>query len=182
MISTIVASGESAKDWIQRGLTIGVNDCQKWGKPVDILMLVNRPAKFKSDRLRTISQHKGAVLTNSVNEWKGIFPQAKKLERMVSFSHRVNKGTHYTSATSPMIAISHAVSLGATYIIIWGVDFKNHKSYAQGSKRGNREIEVYRKFFKAVERLGVRVYLGALGTAFDNDLQEWPSFVGIISL
>lgn len=174
MIATIVASGSSAKDWISRGTTIGVNDCGKWDKPVDILILVNRPAKFSIDRLRIIQKHKGVVLTNSVNGWNGIFPQSKKLERMVSFSHRVNKGTHYTSATSPMIAISHAISLGATYIIIWGVDFKNHKSYAQGSKRGNREIEVYRKFFKAVERIGVKVYLGALGTAFDNDIPLYP--------
>lgn len=174
MIATCVACGDSAVNWISRGITIGVNDVGRFGKPVDILILVNRPAKFKSDRLRTISQHKGAVLTNSVNEWRGIFPQAKKLERMVSFSHRVNKSTHYTSATSPMIAISHAIALGANHIILWGVDFKNHKSYAQGSKRGNREIDVYRKFFKAVERLGVRVYLGALGTAFDNDLPLYP--------
>lgn len=173
MLATIIASGSSAKDWTSRGVTVGVNDARKWGKEVDILILVNRPQKFSPERLAIISQHKGEVLTNSVKAWKDIFPQAKKLERMASFSSRVTKQTHFTAATSPIIAISHAIVLGAKTIIIYGVDFRDHKSYRQGTRPGDREINVYRKFFKAIERLNIKIYLGALNTAFDNDLPLW---------
>lgn len=173
MIATVIASGSSAKDWTPRGVTIGVNDCRKWGKEVNILILVNRPQKFSPERLAIISQHKGEVLTNSVKAWKEIFPHAKKLERMVSFSSRVNAKTHYTSATSPIIAISHGIALGAKTIIIYGIDLISHHAYNVNTKAGQREADVYRKFFKACNKIGVNIYLGAKGSVFDKDLLLW---------
>lgn len=169
---TVVASGDSAKDWVRRGTVIGVNDCLKWGRDTDILILVNAPGKFK-ERLNVIIKSKAKVLTNGVNLWKHHFPKCEKIERLISFNSKILKNFVYMSQTSPIIAISYAIKLGAKEIIIWGVDFINHRKWAKGTKAGDREIRVYEKFFKECERVGVKVYLGANGTAFDNLLAMW---------
>lgn len=172
MTWTIVASGDSAKGWIPRGTTIGVNDCLKFGRDTDILILVNHPGKF-NDRLNVIKKSKAKVLTNSVHTWKSYFPNCQKIERLISFNSKILKNFVYMSQTSPIIAISYAIKQGAKEIIIWGVDFLNHRKWSKGTKAGDREVKVYCKFFAECERIGVKVYLGAKGTAFDNLLPVW---------
>lgn len=166
MIYTIVASGDSAKHWVANGPSIGVNDCEKWGKPVDKLILVNAPAKFK-ERINIIQKSKAQVLTNAPATWKLYFKNCQKIERLISFNSRILKNFVYMSQTSPIIAISLAIKLGATEIIIWGVDFMNHRKWSKGTKAGDREIKVYERFFADCRRIGVSVYRGADGTAFD---------------
>lgn len=177
MTWTVIASGNSAKGWIPRGTVIGVNDCEKWGKPVDILILVNAPGKF-NDRLNVIKKSKAKVLTNSVHMWKPYFPNCHKIERLISFNSKILKNFVYMSQTSPIIAISYAIKQGAKEIIIWGVDFLNHRKWSKGTKAGDREIKVYCKFFAECERIGVKVYLGSEGTAFDQSL---PLYSDILS-
>jgi hypothetical protein len=169
---TVVGCGDSAKGWIPRGTTIGVNDVLKFGRDVDILIVVNSPAKFK-ERLNIIKKSKAKVLTNSVNLWKPHFQNCQKIERLISFNAKILKNFVYMSQTSPIIAISYAIKQGAKEIIIWGVDFINHRKWAKGTKSGDREIMVYQRFFKECERIGVKVYLGANNTAFDNYLPLW---------
>lgn len=87
------------------------------------------------------------------------------------------------SQTSPIIAISYAIKMGAKEIILYGVDFLNHRKWSRGTKSGDREIKVYCKFFAECERIGVKVYLGSNGTAFDLMLPlyyggepYWPKY------
>lgn len=174
MTYTVIASGDSAKDWVRRGTAIGVNDCLKFGRDTDILILVNAPGKFK-ERLNVIKKSKAKVLTNSVSMWKPYFPQCQKIERLISFNSKILKNFVYMSQTSPIIALSLAIKMGATEIIMWGVDFLTHKKWAKGTKAGDREVRVYEKFFKECERIGVKVYLGANGTAFDGVLPVYPT-------
>lgn len=177
MIYTVVASGDSAKDWVRRGPVIGVNDCEKWGKPVDTLILVNAPAKFK-ERLNIITRSKAKVLTNSPGMWKIHFKNCEKIERLISFNSRILKNFVYMSQTSPIIAISYAIKQGATEIVIWGVDFLYHRKWAKGTKAGDREIKVYERFFADCKRIGVKVYLGETGTAFDGVLPVYQDRTG----
>jgi len=174
---TIVASGQSAEHWIRRGTVIGVNDCEKWGKPVDILILVNAPGKFK-ERLNIIKKSKAKVLTNSVSPWKPYFPNCEKIERLISFNKLILKNFVYHSQTSPIIAISYAIKQGAKEIILYGIDFVSHRIWRAGTKAGDREINVYKRFFKECERIDVNVWRGADGTAFDSVLPLYPSVTG----
>jgi len=167
MLYSVIGCGDSSKNWVPRGITIGVNDSLRFGRDTDVLILVNAPAKFK-ERLNVIKKSKAKVLTNSVHTWKPYFPECQKIERLISFNSRILKNFVYMSQTSPIIAISYAIKQGAKEIILWGVDFLNHRKWAKGTKAGDREIAVYCRFFKECERIGVKVYLGANGTAFDN--------------
>lgn len=169
---TVIASGQSAERWIRRGTVIGVNDCEKWGKPVDILILVNAPGKFK-ERLNIIKKSKAKVLTNSVNLWKPHFPNCQKIERMISFNKLALDRFIYHSQTSPIIAISYAVKLGAKEIILYGIDFLSHRVWRLGTKSGDREVNVYLRYFKQLQLKGIKLYLGANGTAFDKHLPLW---------
>lgn len=173
---TVVGCGDSAKGWIPRGTTIGVNDVLKFGRDVDILIVVNSPAKFK-ERLNIIKKSKAKVLTNSVNLWKPHFPNCQKIERLISFNAKILKNFVYMSQTSPIIAISYAIKQGAKEIIIWGVDMKTHHQFRVGTKAGDREANVYRRFFKDCSRIGVKIFLGSLGTCFDNELPLWTDKV-----
>lgn len=172
MTVTIVACGESARHWVPRGLTIGVNDALKFGIDTDILLLVNAPVKFK-ERLSIIKKSKAEVLTTGLTQWKPFFQNAKRLERVTSFNKMIMKGFCQTSQTSPIMAMSHAIRLGATELIVWGIDFVDHRVWRVGTKSGDREIAKYKLFFKECERLKIKVWRGADGTVFDNVLPLW---------
>lgn len=173
MIATVVALGQSAKDWIPRGLTIGVNEYLVWGKQADAMIIVNAPHKFSADELNYIMKHKGRMLTNNPKQWGQFFKNAELLKHMGAFNLRVQKGRLYTSGTSPMIAISYAMQQGATDVIIYGVDMLNHPKYKAGSKHGDHEIGIYKRFFTSCDKLGTKIYLGEIGTAFDQSLPKY---------
>jgi hypothetical protein len=171
MIISVVAVGDSAQDWHETpcDLSIGCNDMKKWGQDPDWLVLVNVPRKFLK-RLEVIKQTQAKrILVSSLKEWIRYFPKAERLRRLVEYHQRtrVRIGAHYTLRTSPIICISLALEAGATDIILWGVDFTFHKVNA-GTKSGEREIELYKDFFKKVEALGVTIWRGANGSVFDN--------------
>jgi len=175
MIFTIVGCGDSAKSWTPIGTSIGSNDCEKWGRGVDHLILANHPGKFKNGRLNIIKRTKAQVHTTSRRLWQQNLPCCLQLNRVVSFNTRLLNGFIYTSSTTPIMCMSLAIRMGATELILWGVDMLNHHAYYQGSKLGNREIGVYHKFFQACTAKGIKVYLGAHGTAFDKTLPLWTT-------
>lgn len=175
MLATICALGQSANDWKPRGLTIGVNEYLVWGKQADAMIIVNAPHKFSREEMTYITQHKGKMLTNSPKQWEKYCKQAEPLKHMGAFHLRVQKGRLYSASTSPMIAISYAMQQGATEVILYGVDFKTHGKYKEGTKHGDHEIAVYKRFFESCEKLKTKIYLGATGTAFDQTVQLYDS-------
>jgi hypothetical protein len=177
MISTVVALGNSGINWKPRRLTIGVNEYLMWGRQAEVMVLVNAPHKFSLYEMNLIKQHKGKVMTNSPGQWSKYFPQAELLKHMGQFNLRVQKGRIYSSSTSPMIAISYAMTQGATEIILYGVDFKNHSKYKEGTKHGDHEVGIYKRFFVSCEKLGTKIYLGEWGTAFDGHLWKYVDHV-----
>lgn len=173
MIASVVALGQTAQHWIPRGLTIGVNEYLTWGKQADAMIIVNAPHKFSHDEMNLITKHKGQMLTNSPKQWSKYFTNAEALKHMGPFHLRVQKGRLYSASTSPMIAISYAMQRGATEIILWGVDFNTHPKYKKGTKNGDHEIEIYKRFFESCKKLGVEITLGSPGTAFDDYVPLW---------
>lgn len=172
---TIVATGDSAKDWTPNGYSIGVNDAGKFQRPLDALLICNRPSEFTPNRMQIITSTKPNVFYSHKPSWESYFPDWKKI-RLHAWAgtlhdwHR-NDGPHaYSSNTSPIIAITLAYNLGATEIILWGCDFVNHHLFHTGNPETKREVGVYLKIFEILKERGVKVWLGANETAFDDHL------------
>lgn len=174
MVISVVAVGESARDWFKTpcDLSVGVNDVLKFGHDVDQLLIINFPRKFTSDRMKHILSSKAQVFTHT-SAWKTHFPKAQVI-RLSPFAGYFHKNQIYCSKTSPIAAISLAVKAGAKKIILWGIDFVGHKTYSVGTKKGDHEVRTYLKFFDAMEKFGVKIYRGADGSAFDVRLPKYP--------
>jgi len=168
MIMTVIACGDSAKGWIPRGTTIGSNDCEKFGNPVDYLVLANAPRKFTPERMKVITKSKAQVLTTSLSQWKPFFPSAEKIPKVTTFNKMIMKGYCQTSVTTPIMCLSLAIRMGATEIIMYGCDMLTHKTWRKGTKGGDQEITKYLRYFKEMNRIGVKLWLGVKGTAFDG--------------
>lgn len=173
MTFTIVASGESAKDWIPNGYNLGCNDAAKWGKPLDGLLVCNRPETFSKERQEIIINTKPKDFYSNKSNWDEHYPnwQKVRLHCWAGTLHNWNRkdGLHgYSSSTSPIIAITLAYHLGAKEIILWGVDFKTHKIFHESSPETKREVKVYLDVIGQLKEKGVKVWLGASGTAFDD--------------
>lgn len=183
MIFSIVACGQSAKDWIPNGTSIGVNDANKWGKPVDYLVVVNSPIKFHPnknngsvDRLKVITSSKPKRFFCHNSNWRSYFPKAELLGMRV-FNGSYKPGRVYSSKTSPVVAITLAASLGAKDIILWGVDFTNHYRFQPGKKDYVDEIELYKMLFDELGKAGVKVWLGNDNTSLKQWLPIWKQKV-----
>lgn len=173
MTASIIGCGSSGQDWhkVPVDLSIGVNDCLKHGAHPDQLVLINFERKFTHDRLKTILATRPKKVWTHTSTWKKHFSNAEVIKLSPFNGYvRVNNGLTYCSKTSPLVALSLAVSQGAKEIIIWGIDFKNHASYRQGTKNGDFEVKTYLRFFDQLASQGIKVYRGADGTAFDSVL------------
>lgn len=179
MIASIVACGESAREWYKTpcDLSIGVNDCVKLGHQVDYLVCVNAPDKFTpkakngfSDRLATITNSQPKRFLCHNNNWKRLIPKAEMIP-LKPFSGSVLKGRYYKSSTSPFVAITAAFSEGATDIILWGVDLLNHPNIK--NKLLSSEISAYKRLFDALQQKGVNVWLGNPNSVFRDCLKVW---------
>jgi hypothetical protein len=173
MTCHVIGLGYSAKNWDGSGYSLGVNDAAKWGFPLNELILVNKPSKFAPERLREIKGGKyWKVYSHKPGDWKTHFEFPEEtLEQLPlsPFVGRVRKGIIYKSGgTSPFIAMSKAFVNGATEIILWGVDFKNHRVFKPGSSALKKELFQYKKLIEGLAQHGVSVYLGASGSALED--------------
>lgn len=173
MTTHIIACGDSAKHWNGKGYSIGVNDAAKWGHHINRLIVVNSPTRFKDEpeRMRMIMSSTPDEFYCNNASWEHAFPKWKRLDLVsFSFSGRILKHKLVCSKTSPFIAISMAYNLGATDIVIWGVDMMTHKYFNPKTKQFMSEYNNYLRLF---EKMNINVWRGADGTCFDNDLKLW---------
>lgn len=187
MVVSVVACGESAKEWhkVPFDISVGVNDCVKFGCEVDYLICVNAPFKFeptkKNDyinRLETIVNSKPKkFITSLCTEWKKYRGELQCREmhciKLNRFGKYLNKGIVYHSKTSPFIAMSYAFNLGAKDIILWGVDFVNHKDFKPGQRGTDFEIEEYARFAGLLKDQGCNVWLGNNETSLSKYFKVW---------
>lgn len=173
---TIIGCGDSAKDWTAYGHTLGVNDCWKWGKPTESLVVCNRPTEFHRDRqgnlcdrLRTIEMSDPMNFYTHKSNWAYAFPGWKKIG-LAPWYGTLHREQIYSSNTISFIALSLAFHLGASEIVMFGVDFKNHWLFNESNPETKREVDRHLLLISEMEKQGCRVYLGATGTAFDDYL------------
>jgi hypothetical protein len=178
MLVSVIGCGQSAIEWYRTpcNLSIGCNDMLKFGHQPDQLVLVNFEHKFSPDRLKTILKTKAKVWTHT-STWKKAFPNAEVI-RLTPFNGHVRQGLIYSLRTSPVVAISLAVKQGATDIVLFGVDFLNHKSIRTGTRAGDHEVKCYLKLFQRLNEKGINVHVGAAGSCFDNQLPLWQPWTG----
>ena len=159
MTYNIIACGDSGKQWDGTGLNIGVNDSAKWGHKIHTLLLANHPGKFSPDRLSVItSTNPEKVYTNGWT-WNDYFKNIQ-LIKLKSWDGHLKQGTIHHTSTSPFIAMSLAYNLGATKIVLWGVDFKNHPVINEHHGL-NQEVRQYKDLTTELRKVGVKVFLGA---------------------
>lgn len=183
MTVSIIGCGDSAKEWFKTpcDLSIGVNDCVKFGHQVNHLVVVNSPLKFHPkvsnnyvNRFKTITDSKPERFFCHNSNWKPYFPKYELLS-LRTFIGTYKKDRIYSAKTSPFVAVTLAVSLGATEIILFGVDMINHHKFsAQADKKHQSdfctELDHYRLLFEGLDDNGIKVYIGNENTVLKDYL------------
>lgn len=168
MIWSVIGCGSSAQNWKPEGLSIGVNDCWKFGNPTDYLLVCNRPDQFTKERYETIVQSIPKVFLTYKNCWSAEFPNRIRLSLKPWYGN-LHKGAYYSANTSPFIAMTYAFGNGAKEIILWGVDFVDHHMYNTARPdESKRELECYRELIEEMELQGTKTFLGCKGSVLES--------------
>lgn len=177
---SILGCGESGQYWDGLGESIGVNDCWKFGHPTDYLMVINPSNSFIPERRKIIEKSRPHhFITDSKTFLRQWYAKADQVKPNMNFKelwctnggqlikYRFSKwtGTLHKdriqySNTSPFAAVSLAYLLGYNEIILWGVDFKTHRTWKADNPHMFEELDNYKALFKQLEDVGVSVKLG----------------------
>lgn len=176
MTYTIIATGSSAQYFVPRGHVIGCNDAARWGKPLNSLVVCNRPQQFSKERYEIIKNTKCETFYSHKSAWVKEFPGWKKIN-IVPWYGVYNPGQIYYSNSSPIIAITLAAKMAskltATNVILYGCDFKNHHIFNDANPQTAKEVEVYRSLFGQLHQNNILLWLGNEGTALDKYFPLW---------
>ncbi len=162
MKCSIIGCGETGALWDGSGYSIGVNDCWKFGKPTDCLVVVNSLSEDPARQQMVISSRPKDGFFTNLNRWAKHPNYRQMVLRSYSGGAVVtfpdsDPARCYHSTTSPFIAISLAANKGFKEIVLYGVDFVSHKVVKD--KLLEREIKMYVKFITEFEKIGVKIYI-----------------------
>jgi hypothetical protein len=172
MIISVIGLGQTAEGWHNTpcDLSIGVNDCARFGKNTDWLVVINR--KFPTDREAIIKASECKKVFTTIDYWKKQFPKAEWI-RLQQFSKHVKKGHVYSSKTSPFVALSLAFNAGARDVILFGVDLVSHPVIKD--KLRDYELRQFERFCRAIVAQGTRVWVSSYDSSLSRFLSVWPS-------
>jgi len=167
-----VACGKTAEGWHNTpcDLSIGVNDCARFGKETDWLVVINR--KFPPDREAIIKASKPKRFFTTIQYWQQQFPKAETL-RLQQFSKHLKKGHVYSSKTSPFVALSLAFNAGAKNIILFGCDLNSHPTIKD--KLRDYELRKFERFCRELAAQGTKVWVSSYDSSLIKFLKVWPS-------
>jgi len=170
MTISIIGCGPSAEGWHNTpcDLSIGVNDCARFGKETDWLVVINR--KFPPDREAIIKASKPQKFFTTISYWQQQFPKAETL-RLQQFSKHLKKGHVYSSKTSPFVALSLAFNAGAKDVILFGVDLKFHPVIKD--KLLNYELRQFERFCRELAAQGCQVFVSSDKSSLSKFLPLW---------
>jgi hypothetical protein len=114
-------------------VSIGVNDIYRFHK-TDYVLCVDPKRVFTPDRLKVIESCSPKKFFSHLNEWSD-HPSFEKIELLsprgtVDFS---NRKTPYSIMT-PFCAIAMAIKMGATSVMVYGVDLSTHPTFSKPHK------------------------------------------------
>ncbi len=194
-VLAVIGCGESGQKWDGQGDSIGVNDCWKFGRPTDYLMVINPANSFTPERRKTIEKSTPHhFITDSQTFLRQRYAKADQIRSNMAYKelyctngsevikYRFSKwtGTLHKdriqySNTSPFAAISLAYLLGYNEIILWGVDFKTHRTWKAENPHMMEELDNYKALFQQLINVGVRCYVGQSGGMLDKILCSYEN-------
>lgn len=167
MIIACVGCGASAEGWFNTpcDISIGLNDCLKWGKNTDWLVVINR--KFTKEREDLIITSNPKRFFTTIYYWNKLFSHSETL-RLQRFSKHVKKGNVYSSKTSPFVALSLAFNAGAKDVILFGVDLVDHPVIKD--KLRNYELRQFERFCGELAKQGTKVWVSSKDSSLSKFL------------
>lgn len=141
-----------------KSVRVGVNDIFKY-LPVDYLVLLDHPESFTPERLQIIEDSTPFVTYSDLQSWehmpnyrrifKGGNPgEAKTVANLMAMPFHVD---------STYTATAIAYNLGASKIVLWGVDFTNHHL---GQNYREQILRAYSSMFTELAALKCQLYIG----------------------
>lgn len=169
MIVEVLGLGESLEFYqANENTTVGVNDIWKKVK-TDYVVCVDVPSVFNAERLGAIRATNCKGFYSQCLEWSSL-PNFKKIEfagsRGSFFDFDTDKFCY--SNSSAFVAVVLAYKLGATEIIMHGVDFISHKHFKGHSY--DKAILDFRNLQKELEKRFVLLSVGNKFSALSNFL------------
>lgn len=131
MKAAVLGCGESTSNWSKSdyGISIGVNDCFKFGTSPDYLLLLDSPNRFTDDRITVIKNTESKFILNS-HIWDPYLKKKKKeYIQTQSWRGKYKEGSIYSSKSSPFVAMSILIKHGYKDIDLYGVDFNSHHHF-----------------------------------------------------
>jgi hypothetical protein len=155
--ANIIALGNTGRLWDGSGFSIGVNDAWKFGKPTDAIVCVNvfldNPER---QRIVRESRPPAGFYSSNTRMWVS-HPNYIPMLNLKRFEGKYVKGELYYRHTSTFIAITLAVKLGYTEIVLYGHELTNHKHVKSRILEG--EIKSTLELVRELEKHGIKVYL-----------------------
>jgi hypothetical protein len=166
MVAHILGCGQTGQLIPEGGHVIGVNDSGKFNKPINELLFLNRPRHFSEpcdlyphkSRLQVIKEtnvKQIVCLETIASEWELHFPGLIRKLTVTRWRKEYTPMQIYHVDSSPFTAMSYAVTLSFKEIILWGVDFINHKYL-----KAETSSPAFNQFASAISKQGVVIYKG----------------------
>jgi hypothetical protein len=155
----ILGLGETLEDFVPDGnITIGVNDIHSRFKS-DYVVCVDCFRAFTPERMKVIRETRCKGFYSHLDEWRNVQNFNKVIPIMPRGSvEKIDEDGLVYSVISPFVACVLAYKMGATKIVLWGVDLMSHPQV----KDQLREIALkdLRKLNKVLNEKGVEMYVG----------------------
>jgi len=154
-------------------IVIGVNDIAKY-HPVDYLILIDPPSRFTKERMDVICNTDARIIT-IYYDWEKYLDFIYKVEvaPIRSDISMLDSDYYVYSSNSPYVAAVHAYKLGASEIVMYGVDFTNHKHLSGDEKIKRIKGDFYALYQALLER-GVKLYIGSPDTVLNGIIPLYP--------
>lgn len=159
MVFSIIGLGNSSLAYENKGEgTIGVNDSFKIF-PVDYLVVVDPQSVFTKERLKIIKESTPIEFLSHYDEWS-YMPGFKKIRLAPERFNLdyIDSDMYCYADNSPFVAVHHAYKLGASEIVLYGVDFVNHPKL-NDEDHIRRILKMYHEFKKELNKRGVAIYV-----------------------
>ena len=177
----VLGLGPSISEYRPSGnFTIGVNDIFRF-HPADGLLLMDPPDSFSKDRLDIITdpRHKPGTTYSQLIDWNfmrnfikiGVVDPADggkvdTLDDLDCLPRHVD---------STFTAVCIAYHLGASDIVMYGVDFTNHLKYYR-----NQIIQSYSRLHGALIQRGVLLWVGTDNSLLSEFIPNWHKTMEVI--
>ena|SRR3990172_2979872 len=160
----VLGLGESIREftWENDVTTVGVNDIYR-ACHVDHLVCVDPQRVFSEERLFAIRNSTPKKFHSDLLEWKPFFGERfQQFERQKPRSSliKLDEGKICYSICSPYVACIIAYKLGATDIVMYGVDFNSHKTLSLRHKQAIIQRD-FTNLYNELKKRNVKLMVGS---------------------